>query len=290
MRRALSVLMFLLVPTSVLAGDPFGQWSMKVQCSYGSGSYLFNIDASGDFQGSINGKITSGRIAGTSVQFSTSNFLNSVNYTGTITADGNSMSGQYSQSTWSQPCTWNATKIIRHRQEPRTSDRDYRKDALEAIEIAQGMAKTCTYADQMAAADQLQRAASAYRSIGDQKRLAKVNAAITKITKDGGTADQCAKRQKSTKTQNKAASMTEKASKKPTAQQCREANDWALKIVKTHPDQTKWAEENVKNLGCKPAFSALPRGCKLKDQIRWQQQGLSAGQIAREKRRLNCLG
>ncbi len=289
MKRTISALAFLIIPTSVLAGDPFGQWSMKVQCSYGSGSYLFNIDESGDFQGSINGKITGGRISGASVQFSTSNFLNSVNYTGTISPDGNSMSGQYSQSTWSQPCTWNAVKIIRYRQEPRTSERDYRKDALEAIELAQEMAKTCTYADQMAAADQLQRAASAYRSIGDQRKLTQVNAAITKITRDGGTADQCARRQKSANTRNKIAAPLQ-SNKKPTAQQCKDINNWALKMIKAHPDQTKFAKESVEKVGCKPAFSALPRGCKLKDQLRWRHQGLTAEQIAREKRRLNCTG
>lgn len=278
------------IPAIAVAGDPYGQWSIKVQCSYGSGSYLFNIDENGQFQGSINGRITSGRISGVSVQFTTSNFLNSVNFTGSISPDGNSMTGQYTQATWSQPCTWNAAKVAGYRQEPRTSENQYRKDAAEAIQIAKEMAKRCTYADQMAAADQLQRAASAYRSIGDQRRLTQVNAAITKITKDGGTADQCAQRQKGTSSRNKVAASPPKSNKKPTSSQCNKANDWALQLIKSHPDQSKFARDSVEQLGCKPAFSAMPTSCKLKDQLRWQRQRLTEAQIAREKRRLNCSG
>ncbi|MCV9965110.1 hypothetical protein OIU34_24825 [Pararhizobium sp. BT-229] len=287
MRRTILALVLFSVPTIAVAGDPFGQWSIKVRCSYGSGSYLFNIDENGRFKGSINGRITAGSISGGSVQFTTSNFLNSVSFSGTISPDGNSMSGQYSQSTWSAPCTWAASKVVAYRQEPRTSDNEYRKDAAEAIQIAKEMAKRCTYADQMAAADQLQRAASAYRSIGDQRRLTQVNAAITKITKDGGTADQC--RQKSTSSRNKVAS-SPKSNKGSTSAQCKKANDWALQLIRSHPDQTKFAKDSVEQLGCKPAFSAMPTSCKLKDQIRWQRQGFTEAQIAREKRRLKCSG
>lgn len=288
MRRTVLAFALLFVPTIAVAGDPFGQWSIKVRCSYGSGSYLFNIDENGQFKGSINGRITSGSISGASVQFTTSNFLNSVNFTGSISPDGNSMTGQYTQATWNQPCTWTASKIVAYRQEPRTSESEYRKDAAEAIQIAKEMAKRCTYADQMAAADQLQRAASAYRSIGDQRRLTQVNAAITKITKNGGTADQC--RQNSTSSRNKVAAAPRSSNKKTSAAQCKKANDWALQLIRSHPDQTKFAKDSVEQLGCKPAFSAMPTSCKLKDQLRWQRQGFTEAQIAREKRRLKCSG
>jgi hypothetical protein len=56
-----------------------------------------------------NGKINAGRLSGSSIQFTTTNFFgNRTSFTGTVT--GSSMSGTYSQTANGETCSWYASK------------------------------------------------------------------------------------------------------------------------------------------------------------------------------------
>jgi len=85
-------------------------WSGGIKCSYGSGSLSLTVDDAGNVAGGVtNGKVKSGRVAGSSVSFTTSNFMgNKASFTGTMS--GNSMAGTYSQSANGETCTWFANK------------------------------------------------------------------------------------------------------------------------------------------------------------------------------------
>ena len=91
------------------AADMSGIWTGSIRCSYGSGSLNITVARDGSISGGVtNGTVTTGRVDGRSVQFTTSNaFGNRANFTGRIAGD--EMSGTYSQSIGNAVCSWEAS-------------------------------------------------------------------------------------------------------------------------------------------------------------------------------------
>ena len=94
-----------------------GTWSVFVRCSYGSGrsNATFNQGRSGAITGSSRGRI-SGRISGNRIAYTErygagTSHPNTVRYQGTVSGDGRSMSGTYTQRLHNGTCTWRATKV-----------------------------------------------------------------------------------------------------------------------------------------------------------------------------------
>jgi hypothetical protein len=91
-----------------------GQWTLTANCGNDSGSETFNIDSITDgvitlSGGAWNCKFETGRIEGNRVTLSCSNWLNKVDYQGTLV--GNSrMQGTMTQRLRSETCHWSAVK------------------------------------------------------------------------------------------------------------------------------------------------------------------------------------
>lgn len=107
--------MRLLVAVGMLAllcvdASAASSWSGSIKCSWGSGSLSLTIDDNGTVSGRVtNGEINSGRLSGSSIQFSTTNFFgNRASFSGT--ASGSSMSGKYTQSVTGETCSWYASR------------------------------------------------------------------------------------------------------------------------------------------------------------------------------------
>lgn len=259
--------LLLTTPTAV-AQDATGSWIGSIRCSYGSGALTLQIDGSGAVSGSVtNGQVSSGRVSGRSIEFSTKNFFGNVTrFVGHV---GNgSMSGTYTQSANSETCRWDATQRVAYG--PKIDQRDnkerYIKDARDAIEVAKNLQAICTYADQMKAAEFLRRAALAYRSAGEYGNEEKLKQAATKITRDGGTADQCDARQKRAANQKIGAGTPNAgvngkesgaSNKGPTAEQCQKVRDYARKVGRI---TSEWPVELSRIvIQCKVAVRAQQR-------------------------------
>jgi hypothetical protein len=91
-----------------------GQWNMTATCGSASETYTFNIEAVSDgvvtlSGGAWNCKLESGRIDGTRITLSCSNWLNKVDYQGTLVSD-NFMQGSFTQRLRAETCHWSALK------------------------------------------------------------------------------------------------------------------------------------------------------------------------------------
>lgn len=91
-----------------------GQWNMTASCGSASGSYAFNIDAVNDgvlvlSGGDWNCKLESARLDGTRITMSCSNWLNKVDYQGTLVSE-NFMQGTFTQRLRAATCQWSALK------------------------------------------------------------------------------------------------------------------------------------------------------------------------------------
>jgi len=87
---------------------------MTATCGGSSGSYAFNIDAVSDgvlalSGGAWNCNLESGRIDGTRITLSCSNWLNKVDYQGTLVSD-NFMQGTFTQRLRAETCQWSTLK------------------------------------------------------------------------------------------------------------------------------------------------------------------------------------
>ena len=101
-------------PESVKPAPLTGQWTMTASCGADSESYAFNIDTVNDgvltlSGGAWNCKLESGRIDGNRISFSCSNWLNKVDYQGTLVSD-NFMQGSFTQRLRAEACQWSALK------------------------------------------------------------------------------------------------------------------------------------------------------------------------------------
>lgn len=101
-------------PESAKSAPLTGQWTMTATCGSASESNAFNIDAVSDGAltlsgGAWNCKLESGRIDGNRVTLSCSNWLNRVDYQGTLVGD-NFMQGTFTQRLRAETCQWSALK------------------------------------------------------------------------------------------------------------------------------------------------------------------------------------
>ncbi len=101
-------------PESAKPAPLTGQWNMTATCGGSSGSYAFNIDAVSDgvlalSGGAWNCNLESGRIDGTRITLSCSNWLNKVDYQGTLVSD-NFMQGTFTQRLRAETCQWSTLK------------------------------------------------------------------------------------------------------------------------------------------------------------------------------------
>jgi hypothetical protein len=91
-----------------------GQWTLTGTCAGSSGSYTYDIVSVTNGALSVTGKIgncrfDSGRIDGTRVTMSCSNWLNKVDYEGTLVSPTR-MQGTFTQRLWMSACPWVAVK------------------------------------------------------------------------------------------------------------------------------------------------------------------------------------
>lgn len=86
-------------------------WVGSINCSYGAGSLKLSVDDAGNVSGGMtNGRITSGRMSGKSINFAYANaFGNGGTFTGSV--NGASMSGTYTQRVGTaKTCQWQASR------------------------------------------------------------------------------------------------------------------------------------------------------------------------------------
>jgi hypothetical protein len=91
-----------------------GRWTATGRCSWGSSSYAFTIadvtggdvKASGRFG---NCSFDEGRVSGSSISMTCSNWLNTVRYRGRLVSPTR-IEGTYTQSTSGETCSWQANK------------------------------------------------------------------------------------------------------------------------------------------------------------------------------------
>jgi hypothetical protein len=91
-----------------------GRWTGTVECPWGSGDLALNLNFTGgsyQFSGqSGNTSVQGGSINGDSIEFTETNWANTVSYTGRIQAP-NKMGGTYTQTSKAGTCRWNLTKV-----------------------------------------------------------------------------------------------------------------------------------------------------------------------------------
>lgn len=101
-------------PESTKPAPLTGQWNMTATCGGSSGGYTFNIDAVSDGTlalsgGAWNCPLESARLDGARITLSCSNWLNKVDYQGTLVSD-NFMQGTFTQRLRAETCQWSALK------------------------------------------------------------------------------------------------------------------------------------------------------------------------------------
>lgn len=101
-------------PENEKPGPLTGQWSLTASCGSASETYAFNIEAVQDGAlalsgGSWNCKLESGRLDGDRISMTCSNWLNKVDYQGTLISN-NFMQGSFTQRLRAETCQWSALK------------------------------------------------------------------------------------------------------------------------------------------------------------------------------------
>lgn len=102
------------LPESARPTPLTGQWTMTATCGSASEIHVFNIEAVNDGTLTLSGdawncKLESGRMDGSRISMSCSNWLNKVDYQGTLVSD-NFMQGSFTQRLRAETCQWSALK------------------------------------------------------------------------------------------------------------------------------------------------------------------------------------